>query len=32
MARVAERAMTVPLISLAQVRMLQEEVVEPRRG
>ncbi len=28
MARVAERLMTVPLISLAQVRILKEEVVE----
>jgi len=29
LARVAEASMTVPLISLAQVRILQEEVVEP---
>jgi NADH dehydrogenase len=29
MARWAERLMTVPLISLAQVRILEEEVVEP---
>jgi uncharacterized protein YbjT (DUF2867 family)/predicted DCC family thiol-disulfide oxidoreductase YuxK len=28
-ARAAEATMTVPLISLAQVRMLQEEVIEP---
>jgi uncharacterized protein YbjT (DUF2867 family) len=32
MARLAERAMKVPLISLAQVRMLEEEVVEPLRA
>jgi hypothetical protein len=32
MARLAERVMTVPLISLAQVRMLEEEVVEPLRA
>ena len=29
LARLAEKAMTVPLISLAQVRILKEEVVEP---
>jgi NADH dehydrogenase len=29
LARVAERVMKVPLISLAQVRILEEEVVEP---
>jgi NADH dehydrogenase len=29
MARLVERLMTVPLISLAQVRMLEEEVIEP---
>lgn len=29
LARAAERLMTVPLISLAQVRILEEEVVEP---
>ncbi len=29
LARVAEASMTVPLVSLAQVRILQEEVVEP---
>lgn len=29
MARLAERLMTVPLISLAQARILEEEVIEP---
>jgi len=32
MARLAERLMTVPLISLAQVRILEEEVVVPLRA
>jgi uncharacterized protein YbjT (DUF2867 family) len=32
MARVAERLMTVPLIALAQVRILEEEVVVPLRA
>jgi NADH dehydrogenase len=32
MARLAERVMTVPLISLAQVRILEEEVIEALRA
>jgi uncharacterized protein YbjT (DUF2867 family) len=32
MARIAERLMTVPLISVAQVRILEEEVVMPLRA